>query len=352
MGAEAAVVVGDCRRVLPGFAEGTFDAVATDPPYEFGFMGAAWDRTGVAFDPATWAAVLRVLKPGGYMVAMGGTRTFHRLTVAVEDAGFEIRDCLAWLYGSGFPKGKGCLKPAWEPIILARKPGPKVLSLGVDECRVPTDGRPRRDKVWNDTNTGIYGSGRNTTLAVGDTTLGRYPANVVHDGSDEVLEVFAAFGPTSTTGKRSERSRDAAVEGTAWGTNNHKSREFANEPPGTAARFYYCAKASRRERGEGNAHPTVKPVGLMRWLVKLVCPPGGRVLDPFGGSGTTGVAAKLAGRAATLIEQDATHARTAARRMDATPWNEDAGEWHEPDFGEPAPPLWHWPDLQSYSGAR
>jgi hypothetical protein len=108
-------------------------------------MGREWDRSGVAFDPATWAAVLRVLKPGGYMLTFGGTRTYHRLACAVEDAGFEIRDCLMWLYGTGFPKGRGCLKPAYEPILLCRKPGKRVLPLGIDACRVAGPGWEKRD---------------------------------------------------------------------------------------------------------------------------------------------------------------------------------------------------------------
>jgi len=352
MGAEAAVVVGDCRRVLPGFAEGTFDAVATDPPYEFGFMGAAWDRTGVAFDPATWAAVLRVLKPGGYMVAMGGTRTFHRLTVAVEDAGFEIRDCLAWLYGSGWPKGKGCLKPAWEPIILARKPGPKALPLGVDECRVGTTRGVPGGRTSNAR--AVYGGypGKRDEDESHRTDIGRYPANVVHDGSDEVLEAFAAFGERISNSGRAF-VQNANSDSNAYGKfNGYKSDGYYGDA-GTAARFYYAAKASRKERGDGNRHPTVKPVALMRWLVRLVCPPGGAVLDPFGGSGTTGVAAKLAGRLATLVELDRGHAETIARRLAATPYQPGNDDWHEPDFGGDPDPLWRWPELGSYqAGAR
>jgi hypothetical protein len=128
----------DCRTFLPNLEEGSADAVVTDPPYELAFMGKKWDSTGVAFQSSTWVPVLHVLKPGGYLLAFGGTRTYHRLTCAIEDAGFEVRDCIMWMYGTGFPKGRGCLKPAWEPILLARKPGKRVLPLNVEAARMGT----------------------------------------------------------------------------------------------------------------------------------------------------------------------------------------------------------------------
>lgn len=279
------IVEGDSLDVLPRLDPDSVDSVVTDPPYGLGFMGKDWDHSvpGGAF----WGAVLRVLKPGGYMLVMGGTRTYHRLACAVEDAGFEIRDCLMWLYGSGFPKHKSRLKPAWEPILLCRKPGPTVLILGVDECRVPTD---------ENLNGGAYAaSGRRRTLAGDERTgaalgmlspgsvtgrdfiqpSGRWPANVTHDGSDDVMKAL-----------------------------------------GATARFFYCAKASRKERGEDNAHPTVKPLALMRWLVRLVTPKGGNVLDPFAGSGTTGHAAIAEGRRAVLIEIDPVHFETARERIE------------------------------------
>jgi site-specific DNA-methyltransferase (adenine-specific) len=309
------VVEGDCRSALPTLAADSFDAVVTDPPYELGFMGKAWDRTGVAFDPATWAAVLRVVKPGGYMVAMGGTRTFHRLTCAVEDAGWEIRDCLMWVYGTGFPKGRGCLKPAWEPIVLARKPGPKVLPLGIDGCRVGTS-KEIPGSLPTKTGLGGYGErpGRLGITADDDgrnPDIGRYPANVVHDGSPEVMEAFAEFGERASGG-RTKGGRTVGLRGNEW---DHPCRNPVPGTTGTAARFFYAAKASKAERGDGNTHPTVKPLALMRWLVRLVCPAGGVLLDPFGGSGTTGKAAAAEGRSAVLIEQDAGHAETARRRV-------------------------------------
>lgn len=370
------IIEGDCLTVLRDLPDGCTDAVITDPPYGLEFMGKEWDSIGggrvstpgigdrdtpcvsnrgwnghrcqkcghlphggspcrcespdirpvdnrwqrmQAWYHDHFAAALRVLKPGGYAAVFGGTRTYHRLACAVEDAGFEVRDCLMWVYGTGFPKGTGCLKPAYEPILLCRRPGPKVLPLGVDECRVPAESRPN---IVNKPKNGEYaGVFREGSFADGATSLGRWPANVLHDGSDEVLGAFAAFGPTSTTGKRSERSRDAEVAGTTWGTNNHKSREYANEPPGTAARFFYCAKASKADRGDGNTHPTVKPVALMRWLVRLVCPAGGLVLDPFGGSGTTGVAALAEARRCLLVERMPEYVAIARRRT-ARPVND------------------------------
>jgi site-specific DNA-methyltransferase (adenine-specific) len=275
-------------------------------------------------------AALRVIKPGGYMLAMGGSRTYHRLACAVEDAGWEIRDCLLWLYGTGFPKGQGCLKPAYEPILLARKPGPRVLPLGIDECRVPTaeplsfggstPGGNFRDDAYQ------WGNERSTE----QHPAGRYPANVLHDGSEEVLEAFAASG---------ERGGGFGIVGSdqggviaAQGKNKYhrKDRKDAGETvgygdTGTAARFFYCAKASKGERGEGNGHPTVKPLALMRWLVRLACPAGGIVLDPFAGSGTTGLAALQEGRRAVLIEREPAYCEIIRRRL----------AQHEPLFAAP-----------------
>jgi hypothetical protein len=327
------LVNADCRLVLPRFAPGAFDSVVTDPPYELDFMGKSWDRSGVAFDPATWGAVLNALKPGGYMLCFGGTRTYHRLACAVEDAGFEIRDCLMWLYGTGFPKGKGTLKPAWEPILLARKPGKRVLPLGIDACRVPTDEKlgggaekeTRPDQKTNEGWTRPWMSDPAAQAAHAERvranvakaeSLGRYPANVVHDGSDEVMEAFEAFGE-KTTHATGPGGTTRGGRGNAFGeyAGNESPRVYGTET-GTAARFFYCAKASKAERGKGNTHPCVKPLALMRWLVKLVTPEGGCLLDPFAGSGTTGKAAGLEGRRFVGVESDTKHGyfATASRR--------------------------------------
>lgn len=353
------LLLGDCLERMAEIEAGSVDAIATDPPYGLEFMGKEWDAPwqassssklfgdrktempgwGVTRNPTCrtcggrlrgakkcgcdepnwdeslastkarqmaafqawnqrWAeAALRILKPGGYMVAFGGTRTFHRQVCAIEDAGFEVRDCLMWLYGQGFPKGKGCLKPGWEPITLARKPGPKVLPLGIDACRIGSAERPLREADRGRFTGSAFAGGMDGSLcgskAIGTTTEGRWPANVVHDGSEEVMEAFAAFGEkTSGTG--------AVKRATGAGWKSGSMRGPESRPAGTpnieygdtgsAARFFYAAKASKADRGDGNTHPTVKPTALMRWLVRLIARPGDLLADPFTGSGSTGVA--------------------------------------------------------------
>jgi len=261
--------------------DASVDAIVTDPPYELGFMGKGWDKSGIANNVEMWREALRVLKPGGHLLAFSGTRTYHRMVCAIEDAGFEVRDQIGWVYSQGFPKSKNldgqwqgwgtALKPAWEPICVARKPligtvAENVLAHGtgamnIDGCRVGTD---------ENLNGGAYSGGNKdlskaTSYATGVNAgefvqpSGRWPANIIHDGSDEVVGAFPGEGD------------------------------------GSAARFFYCAKASRADRGDANIHPTVKPTDLMRYLCRLVTPPGGVVLDPFMGSGSTGKAAMLEG---------------------------------------------------------
>ena len=312
------VAVGDCRTTLSTLPAAFADAVATDPPYEFGFMGKDWDRSGVAFDPATWAEVLRCLKPGGYMVAFAGARTQHRIACAIEDGGFQIRDCLLWLYGTGFPKGKGCLKPAYEPIILARRPGPKVLPLGIDDCRVNPGERVGGGGNGAANVGGIMGPKTGQRAKVEPHTAGRYPANVLHDGSEEVLESFAAFGER-TSGKESEhghvRSTDKfrGVYSPFSGQMTAHGALYGDS--GSAARFFFCAKASQADRGHGNTHPTVKPTELMRWLVKLISPNPGVILDPFAGSGTTLQVAVDLGHRAVGCELSSEYAGIITDRM-------------------------------------
>jgi site-specific DNA-methyltransferase (adenine-specific) len=327
---------GDMLDVLPGLAADSVSACVTDPPYELGFMGRSWDRGGVAFDPETWRAVLRVLCPGGHLLAFGGTRTSHRMVCAIEDAGFEIRDTLCWLYGSGFPKsrnlGEGwgtALKPAWEPIIMARKPlsegtvAGNVLRHGtgginVDACRVAGTPEPTRFDPKKHGHDGYRMTATGAECAAAASPLGRWPANVVHDGSPEVEAAFAAFG-----------QRDGAVSNGKSGVRGiaHEGYGKMDQAPsfndtGTASRFFYSAKASASDRASSR-HPTVKPVALMGWLVRLVTPPGGVVLDPFAGSGTTGEAAKLGGFGAILIEREAEYVADIRRRMD---------RWHGGDL--------------------
>lgn len=408
---------GDCLDVLLEMAARgeAVDSVVTDPPYHLssvvkrfgapgaapakfgtdglyarqsrGFMGKSWDGGDVAFRPETWRLVWDVLKPGGHVAAFGGTRTFHRMAVAIEDAGFEIRDCLMWLYGSGFPKShdvskeldkraghwrglagakvsgnqamsggnytrtpKGdpvtaaaawhgwgtALKPAWEPIILARKPlegtvAANVLAhgtgaLNIDGCRVPCDGGSPsaaiREAARNSGKTpGRPGEYRHTledrtsperyTEARAGEMLGRWPANVIHDGSPEVSEAFALYGESASGKDCGQRGRGGiwrASDGTPCGPQYGDS--------GTAARFFYCAKASAADRA-GSKHPTVKPVSLMRYLCRLITPPGGTVLDPFAGSGSTLQAAVEEGFSAIGIEREPEYQADILRRISA-----------------------------------
>ncbi len=376
----AEIYAGECVAVMDTFfADGEFDAVVTDPPYNLtaarpggrseatrgavmgGFMGMKWDSTGVAFDPATWKAALRVLKPGGYLLAFGGARTYHRLACAVEDAGFEIRDQIMWIYGSGFPKSRGlsgdrkgwgtALKPAHEPIVMARKPLIGTVeanvaahgcgALNIDGARVPTDENPnggayavnpaKRDQLWGAEAGNPWRRG-----GAGDYVqpAGRWPANVIHDGSDEVLAAFPeAPGQLADASSSSKRKKQNVYGAMRRGRGDEPSADSENEgivgfkmrpgarrlDAGSAARFFYCPKASKTDRNDGavNNHPTVKPTELMRYLCRLVTPPGGRILDPFAGSGSTGRAAVLEGFGFVGIEQDESYAALAEARIQA-----------------------------------
>jgi DNA modification methylase len=409
------ILQGDCLERLRELPAESVDACITDPPYELtsarpggrylatkgkvmkGFMGMAWDGTGISYDPRVWAQVWRVLKPGGHLLAFGGTRTYHRIVCAIEDAGFEIRDQIGWVFGSGFPKSRNiskaidrakgverkvlsegkpvkrmipgadqnkdgwikdngrefiptetepaseeakqwegwgtALKPAWEPIVVARKPFKGTVesnvlkhgagAINIDACRVelfPDD--PLQDGVKHDgkaIDTGDADTAWGFKAVDRAPGLGRWPANLIHDGSEEVLELFAEFG--------SNKGAAAPVRGTEPTTNGFSGtvafsgqRGRVNQEAtfrgdtGTAARFFYCAKARGEDR-KGNTHPTVKPTALMRYLCRLVTPPGGIILDPFAGSGSTGVAARLEGFSAILIEKEHEHFETIRRRL-------------------------------------
>lgn len=352
-----ALYQGDSREILRAIPSDSIDSVVTDPPYALvsivkrfgsanaapasgndaykrasaGFMGQSWDTGETAFAASFWAEVLRVLKPGGYVVAASGTRTYHRLAVAIEDAGFEIRDSIMWLYGSGFPKshsvervtgdtahaGLGtALKPACEPWVLARKPivgtvAANVLkhgtgALNIDGCRV--DAEPRVQP-----SSGSYeGLGGTSGFAISaresrPTDLGRWPANVLHDGSAEVV---AAFPETQTHAGKAATQHEAGM----WGINTKPGRVLSDGDAGSAARFFYSAKADADDR-LGSKHPTVKPVDLMQYLVRLVTPKGGLVLDPFAGTGTTGEAAWREGMCAVLVEREPAYCDDIRRRM-------------------------------------
>jgi site-specific DNA-methyltransferase (adenine-specific) len=343
---EISIHHGDCLAVMAELEEASVDAVVTDPPYELAFMGRTWDASGIAFNADTWALCLRALKPGGHLLAFGGTRTWHRLTCAIEDAGFEIRDSVAWLYGSGFPKsldvskaidkaagadaakqwqGWGtALKPAFEPIVLARKPiqgtvAANVLAhgtgaLNIDGCRVETDWKtdPTR-RGWQGRNL----ASTNSTVTFVDHNkelsqphaAGRWPPNVVLDET-QAAELDKQSGITKD-GVAVQRNRSGSKPGSVYGPYQNTTDDQGYGGGGGASRFFpvfkYQAKAPAKERPKVNdiSHPTVKPLALMRWLVKLVTPPGGIVLDPFAGSGTTGEACLLEGFQAVLIESEA-----------------------------------------------
>lgn len=337
--------LGDCLESLRAMADSSVDSIVTDPPYGLNFMGKRWD-----YDvPATevWAECLRVLKPGGYLLAFAGTRTQHRMAVRIEDGGFEIRDMIAWVYGSGFPKshngewGGTALKPALEPITVARKPFAGTVeanwrehgtgALNIDVCRVsPTGERlgggdesskaSKPDgwaRPWMDDPEHVAAHNAKMTANVEKATeLGRWPANLIHDGSDEVVALFPANAGASAPVRGTESSK--ASVGQVTGERERVPGAF-HADKGSAARFFYCAKASRKDRNEGldsgdvpavatqatmreredadwparngNHHPTVKPTDLMTYLCRLVTPAGGTVLDPFMGSGSTGKAA-------------------------------------------------------------
>ena len=406
-GEKMKLINSDCIEAMKQMPDNSVDSIVTDPPYELGFMGKKWDSSGIAFNVEVWQEALRVLKPGGHLIAFSGSRTYHRMAVAIEDAGFEIRDQIMWIYGSGFPKslnvskafdkseglleneGTGmipdgsptmsmypsiksseykspeprgflakqwqgwgtALKPAHEPMVLARKPvqgtiANNVLTFGVgglniDATRVGNKGdSEQKQGAYKGSEVEIVGQRQGGKIY--PENLGRWPANIIHDGSDEVVELF----PDTKSG--------VAVRGNSGGKNFGSNTQ---KPPlddigyadsGSAARFFYCAKTSKRDRNEGlddfdairvhdgrkagnpggsnprnrtndakvNHHPTVKPTDLMRYLVKLVTPPQGTVLDPFMGSGSTGKACAIEGFDFIGVEQDADYIEIARARIE------------------------------------
>lgn len=377
---------GDCLDVLRSMPDASVDAVVTDPPYGLEFMGKEWDsfggdvrqpfrgeiqtpdnpygRSTVRFAGASsygarvegmhsfqeWCEAwsrecLRVLKPGGHMLAFGGTRTFHRLACAVEDAGLEVRDSIAWLYGSGFPKslnlvddggertGWGtALKPAFEPIVVARKPlagtvATNVLThgtgaLNIDGCRIGDDGGGTRCTNRDQLGECVGHPAANGSLGGGvmrhgpDGTGGRWPANVILDES-QASELDAQAPEAGGSGKASGPSLTGTSTSVARGTFNGVEDTPFYGDQGGASRFFYVAKAdtSERVRVDGVAHPTVKPLDLMRWLVRLVTPVGGTVLEPFAGSGTTVEACILEGFRCVAVEREADYLPLIVQRI-------------------------------------
>jgi site-specific DNA-methyltransferase (adenine-specific) len=294
---------GECIALMKELPDNCIDSIVTDPPYGLGFMGKGWDALPPGLE---WAReCLRVLKPGGHMLAFGGTRTWHRLAVAVEDAGFEIRDSIAWLYGSGFPKHRAALKPAFEPIVFARKPFKGSLdkneaqygtgALNIDDCRLDS----MSDGPGTTPRSAVEGQRDSMAGAMDrveyDGSKGRWPANVVLD--EDMAEVLDEQTGTLTSGAGNTRKKGHQTDAMAGTLNMLGREEVSYGDSGGASRFFYVAKAPTKERPkvDGVAHPTVKPLALMRWLVKLVTPEGGLVLDPFLGSGTTAQAALAEG---------------------------------------------------------
>jgi DNA modification methylase len=355
----------DCMEGMKALPDNSVDSIVTDPPYGLSFMGKKWDYDVPSVE--IWEECLRVLKPGGYLLAFAGTRTQHRMAVRIEDAGFEIRDMIFWCYGSGFPKslnigkainkidgvefneipasgvgfmnaeGEGgynvtknrliqkgessdrakewegwgtALKPALEPITVARKPlSEKTVAenclkwgtggINVDGCRI-TSGIEITERISK-------GGNKNKSNAMNDlgevvyegNSLGRFPANLIHDGSDEVMGLFPET--KSVAGKQ----RTANINNQTRLNNSNQTQvncEYTDS--GSAARFFYCAKSSKSERGKGNNHPTVKPIKLMQYLIRLVTPPNGITLDPFAGSGTSALAAMNENVRYICIEKD------------------------------------------------
>jgi len=410
---------GDCLEVMRALPSDSIDSIVTDPPYGISFMAKRWDYDVPGVE--VWGEVLRVLKPGGHALIACGTRTQHRMVVNIEDAGFEIRDVVSWIYGSGFPKSlnigkamdkvlgkqaKGfsqagddgrkaefkqdksfrsdygykfepesdeakqwdgwgtALKPACEFFTLARKPlsektvAKNVLRWGtgginVDGCRVAISNSD--DIHAKNPHTVTKGGGITATgLKAKEYTVpqGRFPANLIHDGSQEVLDLF----PETKPSRVGNRGLDTGIQGGKFAAGDRKpfvdKISGHSDNGGSAARFFYCAKASKKDRDEGlegeekeckvkndsgrgfsegdpyrkvlkkNHHPTVKPTALMRYLCKLITPPGGTVLDPYMGSGSTGKAAILEGFSFVGCELDEDYFKIAQSRIEGLPLNQ------------------------------
>jgi site-specific DNA-methyltransferase (adenine-specific) len=357
---------GHCIDVMRALAdEGVrVDSVVCDPPYHLtsivkrfgaenaapaqhgkdgafarasrGFMGKAWDGGDIAFRAETWRACYELMKPGAYIVAFGSSRGYGRMQVAMEEAGFLTHPLLGWIFACGFPKatrlkapdtdhlryGMQALKPALEPIYMGQKPmegtGTQnwmehgTGALNIDGCRIATDETIRTVQTPSQHAGTIYGADQRTRNVFEGHAAGRWPANVLHDGSEEVLDAFAMYGESKSQGGRIGKKSDSVVGIVPAGEYRKGDPGFGDF--GTAARFFFSAKADADDR-IGSKHPTVKPVQLMRWLVRLVTPKGGVVLDPFAGTGTTGVAAIREGMDAILIEREAEYVADIQRRL-------------------------------------
>lgn len=369
----------DAIEFLKSLADNSIDAIVTDPPYGLKFMGKKWDCDVPSVE--VWVEALRVLKPGGHVLSFGGTRTYHRLVCAIEDAGFEIRDMIEWVFGSGYPKsrngkwGATALKPAHEPVCMARKPLDGTVeenwkkwgtgALNIDGCRIAGESTQR----INTAEMGYHGGNLPNQYQTGSDT-GRWPANFIHDGSDEVVALFpeAPGQQGALTGDEPSGKMGSA---NCYGRMDRRHEAAPRiESETNAARFFYCPKASRSDRNAGcghlppkpphwssgdhnpgsfqsegtdktssNNHPTVKPTDLMRYLCRLVTPPNGTVLDFYMGSGSTGRGAVLEGFHFIGNDREAAYVEIARARIQ-----------HAVDFGdeyEPPKPKLKVPEAQS-----
>jgi len=364
------LLLGDCLDKLKELEDNSVDSIVTDPPYGLsaapnsgksskgGFMGKQWDYDVPSVD--IWKECLRVLKPGGHLLAFAGTRTYHRMAVRIEDAGFEIRDMISWLYGSGFPKsmdiskqidkkfentelskewqGYGtALKPAHEPVVMARKPLEEntvvdnVLKYGtgginIDESRIELNGiETHTTEAKSGLGNNVYGNYKNEPKETISeipryNTVGRFPANIILDEeAGKILDEQSGLDRGQravVTGSEPSHTKKNAI----YGDYSMVKGKFAEPMDGLggASRFFYCPKVSKRERNEGgivNNHPTVKPVDLMLYLIRLVTPKGGVTLDPFMGSGSTGKAAVRGGFDFIGIEREEEYFKIAEARI-------------------------------------
>lgn len=379
---------GDCLNILKMMIEDEVfvDSIVTDPPYELGFMGRSWDSTGIAFQKETWELCFKVLKPGGHLLAFSGSRTYHRMAVAIEDAGFEIRDQVMWLYGSGFPKSmnigkvidkknreimneyKGwgtALKPAHEPLVLARKPlseksvvdnvlKHRTGGINIDECRVEGNdakypdtnpdfrdqGRQSKENMGIDklsfgqtenvkrkmvvrksrTDDSVFNNGNSSfkaenALYADADPRGRFPSNVMHDGSDSIKELFEDKSRYFYCAKTSKAERNQGLDNLP--TKKASSMPGRRNPDDMKDSKIDNDVTGRFVTEKKNIHPTVKPIKLMKYLCRLITPKGGTVLDPFMGSGSTGMAAKEENFEFVGIEKEEEYFNIATARIES-----------------------------------